>query len=149
MSHSNIKNIDIQFATQVSEIVNMWVSDDETRAKNWSLDQISQHLNKKEAIGFFYEQNLAAFVLFQKLEPHLIDIEYLSTHKDHAKNGYMKKLIEHLIKSLAPSGEIWLEVHKENLRASKLYESLGFFEQGLRKNYYGPGKDAQLMKYVL
>jgi len=32
--------------------------------------------------------------------------------------------------------EVWLEVRESNAIALKLYKSLGFIEQGVRKNYY-------------
>lgn len=42
-----------------------------------------------------------------------------------------------------------LEVDTRNGRAISLYESIGFQKVGLRKDYYGPGKDAFLMALEL
>lgn len=38
-----------------------------------------------------------------------------------------------------------LEVNVDNTPAKNLYEKLGFNYGGIRKNYYGPGKDAHVM----
>jgi ribosomal-protein-alanine N-acetyltransferase len=38
-----------------------------------------------------------------------------------------------------------LEVNVNNTPAKKLYEKTGFNYGGIRKNYYGPGKDAHVM----
>jgi ribosomal protein S18 acetylase RimI-like enzyme len=43
---------------------------------------------------------------------------------------------------------ITLEVRRENAAAMKLYESLGFTERGVRRNYYGRGQDAIIMSRV-
>ena len=41
--------------------------------------------------------------------------------------------------------EISLEVHEDNAAARGLYESLGFMQVGLRRDYYGPGNGALIM----
>jgi len=64
------------------------------------------------------------------------------------RRGIGRKLMEELI-CLATGLEIetmYLEVRKSNLPAQKLYQSLGFEEIGLRKNFYEqPREDAVLM----
>ena len=42
-----------------------------------------------------------------------------------------------------------LEVERDNEGARALYESLGFTEAGVRRNYYGPGADAVVMTATL
>jgi len=39
-----------------------------------------------------------------------------------------------------------LEVELSNIAAIKLYESLGYMKISVRMNYYGPGKDAHVMR---
>jgi [ribosomal protein S18]-alanine N-acetyltransferase len=56
----------------------------------------------------------------------------------YQKNGYGKKLLEFLIgeaKELKAK-QIYLEVRASNKVAISLYQSIGFNEMGLRKNYY-------------
>lgn len=43
------------------------------------------------------------------------------------------------------ASEISLEVHEGNTAACGLYESLGFMQVGLRRDYYGPGNHALIM----
>lgn len=52
--------------------------------------------------------------------------------------GYGKRLLSSLIEQLRTQGvlTLWLEVRESNLVAQKLYNSLGFNEVTLRKNYY-------------
>ncbi|MBP3893236.1 MAG: tRNA (adenosine(37)-N6)-threonylcarbamoyltransferase complex transferase subunit TsaD [Atopobiaceae bacterium] len=45
--------------------------------------------------------------------------------------------------------EITLEVHNGNEAARGLYESLGFEQVGMRRNYYGQGNDALIMTALL
>ena len=42
-----------------------------------------------------------------------------------------------------------LEVRRGNAAARRLYESLGFEEVGVRRNYYGSGEDALIMRLAL
>ena len=45
--------------------------------------------------------------------------------------------------------EISLEVHEGNAAARGLYESLGFMQVGLRRDYYGPGNHAMILTAML
>lgn len=52
--------------------------------------------------------------------------------------GYGKKLLTALLETLQTKGvqTLWLEVRESNQTARKLYDSLGFNEVTVRKNYY-------------
>ena len=60
------------------------------------------------------------------------------------KNG--QKLIKHIILIVADQkvNVILLEVSVNNVSAQKCYQSLGFVEVGVRKDYYSKGDDAIL-----
>lgn len=47
------------------------------------------------------------------------------------------------------ASEISLEVHEGNAAARGLYESLGFMQVGLRRDYYGPGNHALILTAML
>ena len=62
--------------------------------------------------------------------------------------GYSKVLMEALIEDGLKKGvkEFTLEVRVSNLPANRLYESLGFVSEGIRKNFYEkPTEDANVM----
>jgi len=62
--------------------------------------------------------------------------------------GYGRRLMESLMQYVSSLGAAWadLEVRVSNIRAQKLYQSLGFVSIGKRKRYYEDnGEDAYLM----
>ena len=61
-------------------------------------------------------------------------------------NGYANTLMDFIIDYCKPTvRQISLEVNVNNHHAIKLYESKGFVYGGIRKDYYGAGKDAHVM----
>ncbi len=76
-------------------------------------------------------------------------LEVLDIAVDHARRheGIATRLLTRLAydgQTLGAS-EISLEVHEGNEAACGLYESLGFMQVGLRRDYYGPGNHALIM----
>ncbi|MXQ52151.1 ribosomal protein S18-alanine N-acetyltransferase [Salinicoccus hispanicus] len=60
--------------------------------------------------------------------------------------GYGRQLMQHAKSYAEKSADILsLEVSVDNEKAMKLYEKEGFLYGGIRKDYYGPGKDAHVM----
>lgn len=68
----------------------------------------------------------------------------IAVHPDHQRHGYGRQLLEHLIQELEQREilTLWLEVRASNTRAIALYESLGFNEVSVRRNYY-PAPDGR------
>lgn len=61
-------------------------------------------------------------------------------------NGYASQLMDFIIDYCQPSvKQLSLEVNVNNESAIHLYESKGFIYGGIRKDYYGIGKDAHVM----
>ena len=75
-------------------------------------------------------------------EAELINI---ATDVDFRNCGYAKKLLEYSIEHVN-ANKIFLEVSTDNTNAIKLYNSVGFKQIYIRKNYYGD-KDAIIMQY--
>ena len=79
------------------------------------------------------------------------NIGNIVTHKDYRGRGFASVMMEILLNGLKNKGikKIFLEVEHDNEPAIALYEKFGFVRYGLRRNYYGQGKDAILMSLDL
>lgn len=76
------------------------------------------------------------------------DITNVCVREDSRKRGIGRCLVEHMLEDTEEAGiRIWhLEVRQSNHDAIRLYEKLGFVQDGLRKGYYEePREDAVLM----
>ena len=68
------------------------------------------------------------------------------------QKGVGKKMMSFLMEEAAKLGlaVLYLEVRESNVAARRLYESLGFIENGIRKNFYEqPTENAVLMSKAL
>lgn len=92
----------------------------------------------EEQIGY-----IGVYLLFPEME-----ISNVAIGKRYQKKGYSHSLMKHALK-LAREGEfeqIFLEVEASNISAIALYRRYGFQEMGIRRDYYGKGRDAFVMK---
>ncbi len=115
---------------------------------NWTpqMLQDSFSASSNQAVGLFNNMQLLSFALFQVVlnEAELL---LIATDPHFFKQGYAKQL---LASSIVGFDSVFLEVRASNEPAQRLYESLGFVSQGVRKNYYAhPVEDAVLYKMVL
>jgi len=80
-----------------------------------------------------------------------INITNVAVRNEARRRGVGYMLLCEMLKSLeisSSNGEIigvTLEVKVDNFTAIRLYEKLGFKEEGIRKAYYSDGKDAIIM----
>ena len=60
------------------------------------------------------------------------------THPDFRRQGVAENLLMTMMDyaQLAKVSKIFLEVRSDNIPAQKLYEKMGFVENGIRKGYY-------------
>ena len=121
----------------------------QTTSFNWTFADLLEGFQKELCWGFWDRQVLHSVVCF--LKPSVpLEILWLATRPGSENQGYMMHLMTEVIdntlrqKALGAQ-EILLEVHEFNLKALKLYYSLGFLEVGRRKNYYKDGATAILM----
>jgi len=80
------------------------------------------------------------------------EIENVVVGEKHRRHGIGTKLIQELLRRASKGGavSVLLEVRDSNVAARRLYETLGFSEQGRRRNYYQqPGEDAILLQRSL
>lgn len=91
------------------------------------------------------------YVIYWRL-PGETDIHNLAVHPDHRRQGVGRALLQAVVEETRREGlrRITLEVRKSNEAAQRLYQSLGFVSQGVRKGYYSDdGEDALIMALEL
>ena len=80
--------------------------------------------------------------------PGAVDIHNLAVHPELRRQGVGRSLLQGVIDETRERGlkRVTLEVRKSNAAAQRLYYSLGFVAQGVRKGYYSDnGEDALSM----
>lgn len=80
------------------------------------------------------------------------EIQTIAVAPAARRHGLGRLLMERLIAEAGARGatQVFLEVRADNPNAHDLYESLGFEQIAVRKNYYQPGNvDAQVMRLTL
>ena len=74
------------------------------------------------------------------------DMMNIAVADSHRRRGIAKMLVEELIRQL-DAYQLSLEVRASNAPAIALYETLGFHQVGLRRNYYrNPKEDALILR---
>ena len=77
------------------------------------------------------------------------DMMNVAVHPDYHRRGIAERLVNGLVEALKAfeSHCLTLEVRESNDSARDLYAKLGFFQAGLRKNYYrNPKEDALILR---
>lgn len=101
--------------------------------KTFATNQGERYLNFRLMAG----EVMAAFAITQVVldEATLFNI---AVDPDWQRQGLGRQLLEHLISDLEKRNvlTLWLEVRASNHAAIALYESLGFNEATIRRNYY-------------
>lgn len=144
-----------------------WLGELRAPAFDWTVDQL-----RSLSLEYFVAQNsgkTVAFIAFRRLT-EACEILALATHPGMQERGLMQSLMgafeDRLVQEIrneAPSEsrgdppsvakvsqtEVWLEVHRSNVKALKLYLKLGFQEKGRRSRYYQDGGDALVMTKTL
>ena len=101
--------------------------------KTFVSNQGDRYLNFQMSV----DGKMAAFAITQVVldEATLFNI---AVDPAYQRRGLGRDLLEHLIETLETRGvlTLWLEVRASNHAAIALYESLGFNEATIRRNYY-------------
>ena len=126
---SSLSQSDLPAAFQIEKRAHAFPRSEHTFASN----QGERYLNYQLTV----EGRMAAFAITQVVldEATLFNI---AVDPDFQRRGFGKALLEHLIDELEKRGvlTLWLEVRASNVAAIALYESLGFNEATIRRNYY-------------
>lgn len=112
-------------------------------------EMIKSHLESELMKYFVMEDSQSGFMgmmsLWIDLDKAQINNFYLI--EKYQGQGYGKEFMTYVIKYLLEIKvrDVTLEVRPSNVKAKTLYESYGFHQVSIRKNYYKNGEDALLM----
>ena len=115
----------------------------------WTREGFLTYLMKKDTMFFVVEEKdqiLGYCSMMTVLDEG--DILNVAVKKDRQKEGIGQFLVDSVLRIAGMQGIklVHLEVREGNGAARRLYERLGFKEDGLRKNYYeNPVENAVLM----
>ncbi len=88
------------------------------------------------------------FVPAPGIEADILTVAVLPAYRRQGiAREFMRQIEAYAIEREASA--IMLEVELSNVSAIKLYESLGYMKISVRMDYYGPGKDAHVMRKEL
>lgn len=79
-----------------------------------------------------------------------LHVATIATHPDFRRQGLGKKILVHALLAARDEGVIraFLEVRERNEAAQNLYRSLGFVEDGRRKEYYKDTREDAILMSV-
>ena len=117
--------------------------------KNQFLNDIQSKLDSENWVYVIDE--LVAGYIFGWIIQGEFHLNNIAVHPEYLRRSIGKNLIQHIIARviLRNVGVILLEVSAENIPARKCYQSLGFNQMGIRKDYYSKGDDAILYNLEL
>jgi ribosomal-protein-alanine N-acetyltransferase len=85
------------------------------------------------------------FVPAPGIEADILTVAVLPAYRRQGiAKEFMRQIEEYAVQRQASA--MMLEVELSNESAIKLYESLGYMKISVRMDYYGPGKDAHVMR---
>ena len=131
--------------SQLDEIVSIENSSFE---KPWTRNQIKGDIQaniSSENWVYTLDGKVVGYI-FGWISQNKFYVHNIAVHSDHLRKKIGKKLIKHIILIVADQkvNVILLEVSVNNFSARKCYQSLGFVQTGIRKDYYSKGDDAIL-----
>ena len=115
---------------------------------SWDRVTINEKINRGEFLYWVYEQDdqIIGYLAIQKTlnDLHILGIGVLENYRNQS---IAKKLTKELISyfEISQFHKILLEVRQSNEVAINLYQSFGFIQYGVRKNYY-VNEDAKLFQ---
>lgn len=119
-------------------------------ADPWSEQSIASELHNPLSVWLVAQQGqtLLGYVGSQTCLDET-DMMNIAVFPASRRQGVARALIDALVSALRERGskQLTLEVRASNGPARQLYESLGFLQVGLRKNYYrNPKEDALILR---
>ena len=125
--------------------------EDESFSDPWHVSCFQHELRKRKSHTHLYVARLKnevigyiVFCIFSG-EGHIMNIAVASEYR---RRGVAKYLLASVLEIVRKHkvGEVFLEVAVDNIAACDLYRQFKFEVYGIRKNYYGKGKDAYALR---
>ncbi len=117
----------------------------------WTRENLRKEFNASFSVMLVaeFDNEIVGYISAWKITGE-IQINRLAVIDAYRKRGIARRLIETLIAHccMRPPYKILLEVREKNNAARALYKSLGFSENGLRKNYYQDDNAILLVKEI-
>ena len=114
----------------------------------WSENSVASELENPLSLWLIAEEEgtVQGYVGSQTVMDET-DMMNIAVHPDCRRRGVASALIGELVNQLRERGShiLRLEVRESNVPAIALYESMGFTQLGLRKNYYRNPKENALI----
>ncbi|WP_246095099.1 ribosomal protein S18-alanine N-acetyltransferase [Salinicoccus cyprini] len=115
---------------------------------SWNIESFLRELTANQFAYYFVIEKEGSVVGYcgMWLVIDQSQITTIAVSSEEQGQGYGHQLMQHAKAYAGKSaGILSLEVSVDNDRAMKLYEKEGFLYGGIRKDYYGQGKDAHVM----
>jgi ribosomal-protein-alanine N-acetyltransferase len=109
-------------------------------AAQWPLGDYSNYQLIVACVG----ADVVGFCAWRQTAADEAELLNLAVHPEYREKGIGTALAEELRR--IAKGQIFLEVEEQNQVARRLYERAGWVELGVRNDYYGPGRNAIVMK---
>ena len=147
LSNTVTLTLDSEFI-QLSKLYDKIASSVDLPYFNWNQETALEEIRKAENLVVAIDGSIRSFITYRNY-PDRFEISALGSDPDYLKMGYAQHLLETLKKcATAQKKPVWLEVHAENLKALKLYQSNGFSAVQRRKTYYSDQGDAVVMTWT-
>lgn len=134
---------------KIEDVKSVYDIDILTLKSNWSENLYRFELLDINTRAFVYEidQKVVGFVV-SKYIGYTSDLLQIAVHPNYKHKKIGAALLKHVIETLKEEGvlEMMLEVYVKNTEVIGFYRKFNFKTVNVRKNYYGRGKDAILMK---
>ena len=116
--------------------------------KPWSKLQIQSDIQSEmDSENWVYLMDeLVVGYIFGWIVMDEFHLNNIAVHPDYLRRNIGKKLIQHIISRVISRDikVVLLEVSANNIPAQKCYQSAGFTQMGVRKDYYSKGDNAIL-----
>lgn len=137
---------------QAADMAEVAALEQQAYAHPWKVQDFQASLDSGYVVQLLRTEDgelLGYYVAFRVLdEAHLLNVAVAPANQGCCLGAY---LMAHLHQWAVQEGAhtVWLEVRAGNQRAIKLYQGLGYRQQGLRKAYYPAGAGAREDALVL